>query len=189
MLALKHLPIMRLASGMNVDPLVRQLDAHPEAWNEHTMRTDAYHTPHEEVSDIWVRYNDWANFKGDPQAFNSQHESVWYPVAARIPAAWSLARHVMRMIGGKKLGGVLITRIPPGGEVKPHIDSGWHAEHYEKFAVQVKGNKDQAFCFENGELRPEPGDLYTFDNSYMHWVTNNSDSERITLIICIRRQA
>lgn len=189
MLAIKQAPIMHISSGMDVVPLVRQLDANPESWNQHTMRTGAYKTPHGAVSDIWVRYNDWANFNGDPHAFNEQHESVWYPIAAKIPAAWSLARRVMRMVGGKRLGGVLITRIPSGGEVKPHIDTGWHAGHYEKFAVQVKGNKDQAFCFEDGELRPEPGDLYTFDNSHMHWVTNESDSERITLIICIRRNA
>jgi aspartyl/asparaginyl beta-hydroxylase (cupin superfamily) len=93
----------------------------------------------------------------------------------------------MRKVGGKQLGGVLITRIPSGGEVQPHVDHGWHAGHYEKFAVQLRGNQEQAFCFEDAELRPEPGDLYTFDNARLHWVTNDSDSERITLIVCIRR--
>lgn len=187
--ATKILPIYALGNGFEVAPLVRQLGAHPDAWNAHTMRTTLYEaTPHNEVSDIWVRYNDWENFNGDPQAFNGPHESVWYPVVANIPAAWSLARKVMRYVGGKELGGVLITRIPPGGNVNPHIDQGWHAGYYEKFAIQVKGNKDQAFCFDDAELRPMPGDLYTFDNSFRHWVTNDSDSERITLIICIRKQ-
>jgi uncharacterized cupin superfamily protein len=180
-------PIRHIESGLPVSALVEQLDRHPEAWNTHRMRTEAYGTPHNGIDDIWVRYNAWENFHGDPQAFNAEHVSSWYPVIADIPAAWSLARRVMRRVGGKKLGGVLITRIPPGGEVKPHIDHGWHAGHYEKFAVQVKGNKDQAFCFDDAELRPEPGDLYTFDNSFRHWVKNDSDSERITLIICIRR--
>lgn len=180
-------PIRSLGVRFDVSALVDQLAAHPEAWNRHTMRTEAYATPHKAVSDIWVRYNDWANFDGDPQAFNAAHESVWYPVIVDIPAAWSICRRVMRHVGGKTLGGVLITRIPPGGAVTPHVDDGWHAQHYEKFAVQVRGNKDQAFCFDGAELRPEPGDLYTFDNSRRHWVTNDSDSERITLIICIRR--
>lgn len=179
--------IRLLASGLHVDGLVKQLDAHPEAWNTHTQRTAAYATPHKQVDDIWVRYNDWANFDGDRVAFNDEHTSVWYPVVGKIPDAWSLARRVMRLVNGRRLGGVLITRIPPGGEVKPHIDTGWHAGYYEKFAVQIKGNKEQAFCFEDGELRPEPGDLYTFDNSRTHWVRNDSDHERITLIICIRR--
>jgi len=151
------------------------------------MRTEAYATPHLTVSDVWVRYNDWANFKGDQAEFNDVHEPVWYPVIHKIPAAWSLARKVMRHVGGRELGGVLITKIPPGGEVKPHIDTGWHAGHYEKFLVQVKGNSSQAFQFEGESLSAEPGDLYTFDNSKLHWVTNDSDSDRISLIICVRR--
>lgn len=181
--------IRKLASGFDVKPLRDQLVRHPEAWNRHTLRTETYQTPHRSVSDIWVRYNAWDNFNGDPAAFNGEHESSWYPVVHDIPAAWSLARRVVRHVGGGRLGGVLITRIPPGGEVAPHIDRGWHAGYYEKFAVQVAGNDEQAFCFEDSQLRPEPGDLYTFDNSRLHWVTNQSDSERITLIICIRRDA
>jgi quercetin dioxygenase-like cupin family protein len=107
-------------------------------------------------------------------------------VHAAIPAVWSLARKVKRHVGAKTLGGVLVTKIPPGGRVEPHVDGGWHASHYDKYAVQLKGNAQQAFCFEDSELRPEPGDLYTFDNSKLHWVTNDSDSERMTLIICLR---
>jgi len=142
--------IRLMASGFDVSSLVQQLAGHPEAWNAHTQRTEAYETPHKAVDDIWVRYNAWSNFKGDRVAFNSVHTSVWYPVISKIPAAWSLARRVMRKVDGSRLGGVLITRIPPGGEVKPHIDTGWHAGYYEKFAIQIKGNKDQAFCFEDG---------------------------------------
>ena len=179
--------IQHLSSGLNVAPLVYQLARHPELWNQHTMRTEAYGTPHRKVDDIWARYNPWRNFTGDVKAFNAEHVSEWYPCVHFIPAAWSLARQVMRKVGGKVLGGVLLTRIPPGGEVRPHVDTGWHAGHYEKYAVQVKGNKDQAFCFEDAELRPEPGDLYTFDNSKLHWVINDSGTERITLIVCIKR--
>lgn len=185
---LKGLPIQHLASGFPVAHLIRQLDANPQLWNEYSLRTDRYNTPHDEVSDIWVRFNDWKNFHGDAVKFTIEpHKSVWYPCIVKIPAAWSMARKIYRFVGGKKLGGVLITRIPPGGEVKAHIDIGWHAEHYEKFAVQIKGNKDQAFCFDDCELRPEAGDLYTFNNSFTHWVKNESDQERITAIFCIRR--
>jgi hypothetical protein len=180
-------PIRHIASGLDVSQALKQLDANPDVWNRHTMRTEAYATPHKAVDDVWVRYNAWENFDGDVAAFNGPHASEWYPVVHQLPAVWSLCRQVMRRVGGKTLGGVLITRIPPGGEVKPHIDTGWHAGHYEKFAVQLRGNQQQAFCFEDAELRPEPGDLYTFDNSRLHWVRNDSDSERITLIVCIKR--
>jgi quercetin dioxygenase-like cupin family protein len=178
--------IRHVASGFNVAEAVKQLDAHPEVWNLHRQRTEMYGTPHNGVSDVWVRYRDWAEYTGDWQAFHEEHTSVWYPCVAVLPAVWSLARKVKRHVGAKTLGGVLVTKIPPGGRVEPHVDGGWHASHYEKFAVQLKGNDRQAFCFEDSELRAEPGDLYTFDNSKLHWVVNDSDSERMTLIVCVR---
>lgn len=179
-------PIRHLCSGIDVSAAVEQIDAHPEVWNLHRERTQLG-TPHSQVSDIWVRYNPWRNFNGDMAAFNGPHESEWYPVADAIPAVRVLVRQVFNYVGGKVLGGVLITKIPPGCEVAPHIDQGWHARHYEKFAVQLQGNDRQAFHFEGFELRPAPGDIYTFDNSKLHWVTNDSDEDRMTLIVCIRR--
>lgn len=180
-------PIRLIERGLDVAPLLAEIDAHPEAWNRYTARTAIRYGPHAQVSDIWVRYNDIANFTGDLAAFNAPHEAVWYPVAQQIPSVVTLVNEVVRRVAGKRLGGVLITRIPPGGRVEPHVDRGWHAEFYEKFAVQLRGNAQQAFCFEDAELRPEPGDLYTFDNSRLHWVVNDSAEERMTLIICIKR--
>jgi hypothetical protein len=68
--------ISKIGEGFDVAPLVEQLDAHPELWNEHKQRTQAYGTPHNDVSDIWCRYRSWADFNGDLAAFNSEHESV-----------------------------------------------------------------------------------------------------------------
>ncbi len=178
--------IQTIGLTLDVAEAVKQVDAHPEVWNTHRMRTEQYGTPHNGVSDIWVRYRNWADYTGDWAAFHDEHESEWYPVVTTFPAVWSLTRKLKRFVGGKRLGGVLITKIPPGGRVEPHIDGGWHARHYDKYAVQLKGNQDQAFCFEDSELRAEPGECYTFDNSKLHWVTNDSDSDRMTLIVCVR---
>lgn len=177
-------PIKLLAAGIDVSALHAELLAAPELWNEHKQRTDMY--AHSNVSDIWVRYNDLANFKGDMATFNDQHESVWYPSFDKLPGVTDIVFNTMRFVMGERLGGVLITKIPPGGEVKPHIDRGWHAEYYQKFAVQIAGNADQVFCFDETELVTETGDLFTFDNQRKHWVTNKSDVDRITMIICIK---
>ena len=181
-------PIYSLGVRLDVTSAVEQIEANPELWNQYTLRTERYGTPHNAVSDIWVRYNAFENLNGDPVSFTQMpHRSEWYPCVNDIPAVKRLAENVYKLVGGTELGGVLITRIPPGGEVKPHIDTGWHAEYYSKYAVQLKGNKDQTFYFEDCELRPLTGDLYSFDNSKLHGVKNDSDEDRMTLIICIRR--
>lgn len=173
-----------IASGANVAPIVDAIAANPHLWNEHKARTAIYQ--HSQVSDIWVRYNDFANFDGDLAKFNEPHESVWYP-SADLLLVKPLIFDLMHFVRGERLGGVLITKIPPRGEVKPHVDGGWHAGYYDKFAVQLASNDRQAFCFEDARLVTNPGDLYTFHNDRLHWVTNDSDEDRMTLIVCIRR--
>lgn len=180
--------IQYLASGFDVKPLLAQLEANPSVWDRYTLRTDRYQTPHSKISDVWVRFRKWEDYTGDPVAFTmNEHTSEWYAAADEIPAVKELAQQVMDKVDGKELGGILITRIPPHGEVKPHIDSGWHAGYYEKFAIQLQGNLEQAFCFEDSTLSPLPGDLYTFDNSKVHWVVNPTDEPRMTVIFCIKR--
>lgn len=174
------------AGTVDVGPLQQQLDANPQLWDEHRARTAIYQGPHGDVSDIWARYRDFADFDGDLSAFNEPHAAVWYPGISLIPAAWTIARKVQRMAKAETLGGVLITRIRPGGRVAPHIDGGWHAQHYRKFGVQVRGDQRQAFCFDDGELRANDGDVYEFQNNVTHWVVNDSDRERITCIVCVR---
>lgn len=169
----------------DVSYLQAELEANPQLWNQFTLRTRAYQ--HRQVDDIWVRYNAWENFDEEaPAAFNEPHDSVWYPAASFLPSLKPMIYDLMRFVEGERLGGVLITRIPPGGEVRPHVDAGWHAGYYDKFAIQVKGHPKQAFCFEGEAHITVPGDIYSFDNSHTHWVTNDSLEERITLIVCIR---
>lgn len=180
--------LIKVASSACVAPLLSEILAHPELWDEHKLRTEAYGSPHANISDIWVRYNDISNFAGDLQKFNEPHESVWYPAADKLPSIRPIVFDLMHAVEGERLGGILITKIPPGSKVHPHVDQGWHASYYDKFAVQIMSAPEQAFCFEGEEHRMRPGDVYAFNNGVSHWVVNDSPIDRITLIICIRRR-
>lgn len=166
--------------------LLKQLEAHPEVWDNFPYRTQG-DSPHRELSDIWVRYNPIENFDGDMKRFNSEHVSQWYPVAEALSEAKRISHSIALDFGVQRLGAVLITKIPAGKQCYPHVDLGWHARYYEKLAFQVKGNLEQSFHVEDQILRTEDGDLFYFDNSKIHWVLNPSAEDRITLIICVRR--
>lgn len=156
-------------------------------WNAIKLRSEHPHSPHREVDDIWVRYNPIENYKGDMAAFNGEHEAQWYPVAEQLTEAKRIAEALLHDLNGTRLGFVLITRIAPGKQCYPHIDQGWHARFYEKYCVQVRGDKSQVFNVDGQELRTEDGDLFRFDNSRIHFVKNHSDRERISMIVCINR--
>lgn len=181
-----HLRMLK-EHAYDVSRLQDQLTCQPQLWDTIRHRTEHPQSPHREVSDIWVRYNPIENYAGDMQAFNAEHNPEWYPVAAQLPEAVRIANELMMQVTGVDLGAVLITKIPAGKQVYPHVDQGWHARRFEKFAVQVKGNAEQAFHFQHEDLVTHDGDLFWFDNAYPHWVTNDSDKDRITLIVCIRR--
>lgn len=175
--------VLHIASGMNVLPLQMEIYRNPQLWNKYTYRTDSDTSPHVEVSDIWVRYAPVE----DAAKHMDMHDSVWYEASDLLPTARALAMQLMAMVGGERLGGILITKIPPHHMVKPHTDRpGWHAEYYEKYAIQVCGNQAQAFCFKDEEFRANAGDVYWFDNGQEHWVINESDEDRITMIVCIK---
>ena len=175
-------PIVLLERGLDVWGMHEALERHPELWDQHTERTAPADSPHHGLSDIWARFADPTTMRED-----GSHDSIWYPPANVLPVR-QLAQYLMSRYHGERLGGVLVTRIKPGQECKPHIDPGWHARYYEKYAVQIEAAPGQAFHFDGASLVTEPGDVFWFDNSYRHWVTNESPSDRITLIVCMRTE-
>jgi uncharacterized RmlC-like cupin family protein len=181
-----HLRMLK-KHGYDVAGLQAQLQAHPQVWNSFRIRTEPANSPHRETSDIFVRYNPRANYHGDRQAFNAKHEAEWWPVVETLTEAKRLAESVAAEVGAKSIGMVLLTRIPAGKQVYPHIDVGWHARHYEKFALQIHGNERQAFHFEGEQLVTQDGDLFWFENAFPHWVTNDSEADRVTMIVCLCR--
>ena len=174
--------IRLVASGLPVDGIYWALRQNPQLWNEHTQRTASPDSPHHGLDDIWARFGDV-----NCAATGQPHTSYWYP-AADLLQIKGLCDAIRERVGGVEMGGVLITRIPPGASCKPHIDPGWHARYYDKFAVQITSAPGQAFCFEDQNLETRPGDLFWFDNQYLHWVTNDTPYERVTMIVCIRRE-
>jgi hypothetical protein len=176
-----------IADRVPVDGVLVELEANPQLWNQHSARKTAPGTPHAQMSDIWVRYAPWPF---GPGILEDPHVPVWYPAWEKLPSLRPLVFDLMARVQGEMLGGVLITKIPPGCVIDPHADAGWHVEYYEKFYLSLQSEPGAKFgCSHrqvNEELEPKPGEVWLFDNRKMHWVDNQSDRDRITCIICIR---
>jgi len=188
---------LQIADGLPVEPLAAQIDAQPELWSTHDERRTHEGTSHAETSDIWVRYNDIRRAAGETHrerllSLTHEHVPVWYPAWQALPALRPFVFSLMAAVEGEMLGGVLITRVPPGGVIAPHADTGWHVNYYDKFYVAVQSAPGADFvCEHDGEverLNMRTGDVWLFDNRKVHSVENNSDQDRITLIVCIRTQ-
>ena len=181
--------LLHIAAGIDILPLLLEIKNNPQLWDEFPERTQGNpHSPHRDVHDIWVRYNSRDNLDPTcPEKFHAEHDSVWYSSADKLHSVKKLVYDLMAHVRGERLGGVLITRIPPGAQCYPHSDAGsWHSAYYDKYAIQLESDCQQAFHFDEGSFSAKPGDVYWFNNQDTHWVTNSSSVDRITLIICIR---
>lgn len=156
-----------------------------DLWGEHGQRCGKG-SPHEQVTDIWARFKDPKECieSGDWSGFVDEHESEWL---RDIPYVRGICSALMGYTGGVRLGGVLITKLPPGGKVLPHTDDGWHASYYDKYFLSIKNLPGAKFCFEGGSIDPSEGEVHAFRNDKLHWVDNNSDESRIAMIICIKQ--
>lgn len=185
----------QIAAGMDVAPLLESLKRQPElfdVYKERRLPHGEHKSPHHDMTDIWLRHNDRRPFESGQipwTKFNDPHDPVWYPAHDKLPEARPLIFDVMRMTQAEHLGGILITKLPPGKSIAPHIDRGWHAEAHEKFMVYLQCDDRMAFGFpENRTIIAKPGDCWEFRNDIYHWITNQSDIDRIVMIISIRRQ-
>lgn len=178
-------PYNKIYSGLDVKPAAQELKKNDFLFGEFNARKEAGPI-HADMSDIWVRYGDISKMieTGDYSKIADCHDSIWLK---DLPEVKKICFDVMSLVDGERLGGVLITKLPPNGEIKPHTDSGWHAEYYDKYFISIQNDKGAIFGFDNGVIEPDLGDVWAFDNSHNHWVKNNSKTDRIAMIVCIKQ--
>lgn len=180
----------KIYDGVDVAPLLAQLDQYPDLWGTYRHRKMPG-SPHARMSDIWVRYNRLDRFdEANPAAFNAEHIPVWYPAWRVLTALHPILFDLAGAVQCEMIGGVLITRIPPGERIDSHTDQGWHVDQYEKFYLSPKSAPGADFiCEHDGveeRFNPKPGEWVLFDNRKRHRVENNSPEDRITVIACLR---
>ncbi|MEJ8855812.1 aspartyl/asparaginyl beta-hydroxylase domain-containing protein [Variovorax robiniae] len=178
----------KIAEGCNVLPLMCAVQQRPELWNQNTLRTTHPGTPHTEVSDIWLRFNDMqkAAATGDAAYVMDEHESIDYPAFGQLPQARPLILGLMATVSGERLGRCLITKLAPGGKIAPHVDGGSHAAYYERFHIVLHGKTGSLFRAGDEVVEMKTGDIWWFDNSQEHEVANGSDDDRVHLIVDVR---
>lgn len=183
--------VERINSGVDVAPLLSQIDEHPQLWDSLPYRRCAPGSPHAEMQDIWCRYNDATPFieKGSFDGFNEPHIPVWYPASHVLPALRPIVFDLMSEVDGEMLGGVLLTRMDRGAVIKPHVDVGWHAKYFNcKVYVILRANESCINRYIEDEVVMRPGECWRFDNSVLHSVENHGPTERIALVVCIRTE-
>lgn len=176
----------KIAEGIDVGPALAQLAAHPDLWGEYPERINAPGSPHVQSNDIWVRFRPRHELTA-PVHYGEPHFAVFYPAWEALPALHPMVFGVMAAVSATYLGGILLTRIPAGAAILPHVDRGWHPSIMDTKAYVILQANEHCTNRCGGEtVIMRAGEVWLFENQITHSVENNGDIPRIALIVTMR---
>lgn len=176
----------RLQWNNDFTRLAHEIARQPHLWDENKLRTAHTQSPHQEVNDIWLRFQDLEKYKGDLKQLIDDHESINYPATLALPSARAILFDLMRLVEGERLGRVLITKLARGKKIAAHVDGGEHAAYYDRYHVVLQGMPGSLFRAGDETVQMLTGEVWWFDNAVEHEVVNNSEHDRIHMVVDIR---
>lgn len=182
---------LQITSGVDVMPLRLALIRRPEIWREDTYLRDYPQGPFGAVESVICRFPDrsvHATEKAlkEHEANFDQHENYDQPSYKQLPEARTMVMGLMHMVGGERLGRVMINKINPGGEVSPHADTPVHANYWDRFHIVIASKPGVYFRCGTEEAYMPIGTVWWFNNALEHHVINRTDEERIHMVVDIR---
>jgi hypothetical protein len=189
---MKH--FLKIAEGVIVTPLMLAIARRPELWKADTYLRDYAKGPFGEVESIMLRFPEKRVFEQEAEleAYKrgeskfDQHESIDYPAYAMLPEARPLIMGIFNTVAGERLGRAMVNKIKPGGRIFPHADTPEHVRYYSRFHLVLQSAPGVRFICGDEENYMATGEVWWFRNAEVHEVINNTDVDRIHLVMDAR---
>lgn len=168
----------KMGEGVMTLPLLHQLARNPHWWGADDVRTTFEGTPHADVQDILLRFG---------AADGNDLEAVDRDILRSMPRAKEMALDLMRVVSGSRLGRMVITKLEPGKQILPHQDVlGQYADYYSRYHIVLQGLPGSLFTCGDETVNMRTGEIWWFDAHAMHSLKNNSDDDRLHLLVDVR---
>lgn len=185
---------LQIAQNAAVLPLmlaIQRMDKSHGIWKEDTYLRDYPQGPFGNTESIILRFPDRSVHQTeealkDHLANFDQHENYDQPIFKTLSEARVLVYNLMAAVQGERLGRVMINKLNPGGVIFPHADTPVHAEYWDRFHIVLQSAPGSNFRAGDEWVHMKTGDIWWFNNRIEHEVVNNSDTERIHMIVDIR---
>lgn len=163
---------------------LKEVQSHPELWNQNELRTKHQGTMHSDVDDIWLRFN---KINGNLPNILNDVEAIWYPPADVLRCIVGMIHTVFQMERGVRLGRCFLSRLRPGGRIRRHEDQGAYPAYYERYHVVLQGGPGNFFFCGNENIEMQSGEVWWFQNLVEHEVVNHMQQDRIHLIMDLKQ--
>lgn len=173
-----------LATGMPVLPILHTITRNHVWWDMDTARTSFEGSPHAEAHDIILR-SCVTEGRSLAEAYVDL-DAEDRDLMRSLPEAKMMVLDLMRLVGGSRLGRVVIAKTEPGGRIEMHKDEGAYADYYTRYHIVLQGFPGSMFMCGDENVNMKSGDWWWFDHKSPHMLVNNSPDDRIHLIADIR---
>lgn len=149
-------------------------------WYENTTRQDAPGSAHQDTRSIWLRGPSHITLD---TVFNDLKASDYPAMQVIGNPVFELLSKALVNLQIAELGRVMIVALKPGGAIQQHRDEGSYADHYSRFHLVVSSSDGNTFTCADESVHMKTGELWWFDHQDEHHVRNDSNEERIHIII------
>jgi hypothetical protein len=174
----------RLEAGIDVAPLLRELSDHPEVWTLDTRRQGSIDVQRETESAAICRHAEQLTFLEERQRSAVRYVGRPTRTARLLPKTLEFVQHLARQLHGIP-GRAVVVRLKPRGRVYEHIDGGIYYELRHRYHLVLRSVAGSRLRSGNEEVRMQEGELWWFENRQPHAAANDSDEDRIHLIVDI----
>ncbi len=185
---------LKLAQNAAVLPLLLALHRFEKShgiWKQDTYLRDYPQGPFGDTESVILRFPPRSVHETEEalkkhEANFDQHENVDQPAFKLLPEARPLVFGLMAAVQGERLGRVIINKLKPGGRIFAHRDTYAHAEYWDRHHIVLQASPGVVFRAAKESVYMATGEVWWFDNSEEHEVINNSDDDRIHMVVDIR---
>lgn len=180
----------RLATDINIAPLLNEILRQPELWNAHTFRTGFPDSTMRDSSDILIRFPK-QEVLGDQKSrevladFYNDTSPIWYPAYEKLPAIKHLLKEFMYKFNAHGLGRVIIAKMEPGKGFHPHADiEGEYVNNSKgaRYHLVLQGYEGNMVRCGDETVSMHTGELWWFNTRLEHEGMNTSKDDRIHLL-------
>lgn len=172
-----------VGSGIDVAPLLAEIQAQEDAWLVNTSRQDKINVQRD-TNTIFLR----SAVRRPDLHINENQESQPTKISANFPRAMAAMTKIAEALKSS-LARATIVRLKPKSQVGQHIDVGSYYLIRNRFHLVLHSTSGSVLISGNEAVRMRAGELWWFDNKQHHSALNESDEWRIHYIFDLLPQA
>lgn len=173
----------RVMSGIDVAPLLTEIQAQDGAWLANTSRQDKIQVQRD-TNTIFLR----GAVRRPDLHINENQESQPTQISAKFPLAMSMMAKIAEATKSS-LSRATIVRLKPKSQVGQHIDVGSYYLIRNRFHLVLYSPSGSVLISGNEAVRMQAGELWWFDNKQHHSARNESEGWRVHYIFDLLPQA